>query len=71
MMGMIALGAMPHPQTGEPAEDLDVAQLRIEMLESLDARTRSTRGPEESQVIEDALYRMRMVYLQKRKVPKL
>lgn len=71
MMGMIALGAMPHPQTGEPAEDPDMAQLRIEMLEALDERTRGTRGEQESQILEDALYRMRMVYLQKRKVAKL
>jgi hypothetical protein len=71
MMGMIALGAMPHPQTGEAAEDLDMAQLRIQILEALDERTKSTRGADETRVVDEVLYRMRMAYLQKNKVPTL
>lgn len=71
MMSMIALGAMPHPQTNEPAEDLDMAQLRIEMLDALRQRTEGHRPPEASQALDEILYRLRMAYLQKRKVVKI
>lgn len=71
MMAMIALGAMPHPQTGQPAEDLDMAQLRIEMLDALRERTEGHRPPEATQALDEILYRLRMAYLQKRKVVKI
>lgn len=71
MMAMIALGAMPHPQTGKPAEDLDMAHLRIEMLDALRQRTEGHRPPEASQALDEILYRLRMTYLQKRKVVKI
>lgn len=71
MMSMIALGAMPHPQTNQPAEDLDMAHLRIEMLDALRQRTEGHRPPEASQALEEILYRLRMAYLQKRKIVKI
>jgi len=71
MMAMMALGAMPHPQTGQTMEDLEMARLRIDVLETIDRRSMATRSAEASQVFEEVLYRLRMAYLQKSKVPRI
>jgi hypothetical protein len=69
--GLLALGAMPEPQSGEMMEDLDLAQVRIEVLGLLQSHLDATLPPEARKGFEDVLYQLRMLYLQKSKVAKL
>lgn len=68
---LLFLGAMRHPATGQTVEDLDMARYKIDLLSMLQEKTEGNRTPEESQMLDDVLYQLRMAYLQKRKVPKL
>lgn len=68
---LLYLGAMRHPATGQVMEDLDMAQYKIDLLSMLQEKTEGNRTPEESKILEDVLYQLRMGYLQKRKVAKL
>ncbi|NKB90043.1 MAG: DUF1844 domain-containing protein [Acidobacteria bacterium] len=69
--GLLALGAMPEPQTGQIVEDLDLAQVRIEVLGILRDRAETSLSMEARKGIDDVIYQLRMAYLQKRKVVKL
>ncbi len=69
--GLLALGAMPEPQSGQMVEDLDLARLRVEVLGLLQESTEGGRSDDTSKALEDVLYQLRMAYLQKRKVAKL
>ncbi len=69
--GLLALGAMPEPQSGQMIEDLELARLRIEVLGLLQESTEGTRTDDTGKALEDVLYQLRMAYLQKRKVAKL
>lgn len=68
---LLFLGAMRHPATGETVEDLDMARYKIDLLSMLQDKTEGNRSPEESRLLDDVLYQLRMGYLQKRKVAKL
>jgi hypothetical protein len=68
---LLFLGAMRHPATGQTVEDLDMARYKIDLLDMLQVKTAGNRTPEESAMLDDVLYQLRMAYLQKRKVPKL
>jgi len=69
--GLLALGAMPEPQTGQVVEDLDLAQVRIEILALLQERAGDSLPPEAKKGLDDVIYQLRMAYLQKSKVAKL
>ncbi len=69
--GLLALGAMPEPQSGQMVEDLDMARLRVEVLGLLQESTEGERSDDTSKALEDVLYQLRLAYLQKRKVAKL
>jgi len=69
--GLLALGAMPEPQSGQTVEDLDLAQVRIEMLGLMQERFGDSLPAEAKKGLDDVLYQLRMAYLQKRKVAKL
>jgi hypothetical protein len=51
---------------GQSVENLDMARLHIDMLDVLRQRTAGNRTAEESAVLEDLLYQLRMRYVQKR-----
>ncbi len=69
--GLLALGAMPEPQSGQMVDDLDLARLRIEVLGLLQESTEGARTNETGKALEDVLYQLRMAYLQKRKLAQL
>lgn len=69
--GLLFLGAMRHPATGQVVEDLDMARYKIDVLGMMQDKTEGNRTPEESQLLDDVLYQLRMAYLQKRKVTNL
>lgn len=65
MQAMIALGELPIPGTTQRHEDLEQARYLIDTLGVLQEKTRGNLTPEESQVLENALYELRLRYAQK------
>jgi hypothetical protein len=58
------LGDVPLPD-GKSAENLNLARFHIDLLEVLKRKTDSNLSQEESAVLDDLLYRLRMRYVQK------
>lgn len=65
---MIHLGAAPDPVTGQSLRDLGQARYTIDLLGLLKDKTEGHRSPEESQLLDDLLYDLRMRYLQESKL---
>lgn len=65
----LALGA-PHPMTGEPHEDLEVARTLISMLEVLKTKTKGNLSSEEQAALEEILYQLRMDFMDRAKAAK-
>ncbi len=65
---LIHLGDAPDPSTGQPAQDLTQAQYAIDLLGLLKEKTEGNRSPEESRLLDDLLYDLRMRYLQAAKL---
>jgi hypothetical protein len=59
------LGDIPLPD-GQSAENLEMARLHIDLLDVLRQKTAGNLGAQESAVLEDLLYRLRLRYVQKR-----
>ena len=59
------LGDIPLPD-GQSAENLEMARLHIDLLDVLRQKTAANLGAQESAVLEDVLYRLRLRYVQKR-----
>jgi len=62
---LIFLGAVPHPQTGETLEDPEFARYKIDLLTMIQEKTEGNLTDEESRMIEDVLYQLRMLFVQK------
>jgi len=45
--GLIHLGALPHPVTGERAVDRELARYTVDLLGILEEKSRGNRTPEE------------------------
>ncbi len=67
---MVHLGEGPV-DSGAPPEDLDAASQMIDILGMLEKKTEGNLSPEESRLVHDILYELRMKFLAKRKVVKL
>ncbi len=50
---------------GKSAENLELARFHIDLLEVVQAKTVGNLSPEESAMLEDLLYRLRLRYVQK------
>ena len=59
------LGDIPLPD-GQSAENLEMARLHIDLLDVLRQKTAGNVSAQESSVLEDVLYRLRLRYVQKR-----
>jgi hypothetical protein len=64
---LIFLGAVPHPQSGETIEDPAFAGYKIDLLAMLQEKTEGNLTEQEARLIEDVLYQLRMLYVQKTK----
>jgi Domain of unknown function (DUF1844) len=60
----IYLGDAPLPE-GQWAEDLEMARLHIDLLDVLRQKTAGNLTAQESAIIEDLIYRLRVRYVQK------
>lgn len=59
-----ALGAMPHPATGQRSLDLDTGKYWLDVLGMLKEKTQGNLHPKESQLLEGLLGDLRMQYVQ-------
>jgi hypothetical protein len=62
-MAMMLMGEVPHPETGKPVKDLQAAQLFIEQLEMLEAKTKGNLSSEESAFLRHSLMTLRMAFV--------
>jgi hypothetical protein len=63
-MAMMLLGKVPNPQTGETMRDFEGAQMFIDHLEMLEAKTRGNLSKEEDALLKQTLYGLRMTFVQ-------
>ncbi len=68
---MLYMGAIADPRTGETIEDVELAKYKIDLLIMLQEKTEGNLTTEEKQQFDDALYQLRMLYLQKTKTASL
>jgi len=61
----VALGQVPNPMTGKEEVDMGHAKFAIDLLQILDEKTKGNRSDEEDQLMNDILYRLRMLYVDK------
>ena len=67
MQAMAALGEIPHPATNQLHEELEQARYLIDVLGMLQEKTKGNLAPEESTLLENILYELRMRYVSKAK----
>jgi hypothetical protein len=66
----IALGQVPNPATNEKQEDLTQARFLIDTLGMLKEKTKNNLTIEETNLLENLLYELRMQYIEKMNKPK-
>jgi hypothetical protein len=62
----VALGQVPNPVTNKTEEDLEQAKFAIDLLQVLEEKTKGHREEHEEQLLSDVLYRLRMLYIDKK-----
>ena len=65
MEALIALGDMAHPTTRKQAANLPQAKYLIDLLGLLEEKTQGNLNADETKLLKDALYQLRMQYLSK------
>lgn len=61
---LMSLGAMAHPQTGQPHVDLDLARHMIDLLSVLEEKSKGNLADDEAKHLATALYELRSSYVQ-------
>lgn len=61
---LVALGQIPHTESGQPEVHLDEAKHFIDNLEMLEVKTAGNRTPEETQLLDNLLHELRLGYVQ-------
>jgi len=67
---MLYLGAIPDPRSGQLMEDLELSKYKIDLLGMLQDKTQGNLSTDEKQQLDEVLYQLRMLYLQKTQAPK-
>ncbi len=65
MEAFIHLGDVPHPVSNRPEVNVAQAKQVIDLLGMLETKTHGNLTPQESQQLGDALYQLRMRYVEK------
>lgn len=65
MQATVALGDVPNPQNNKKEESLPQAKFLIDILGTLQEKTKNNLTKEESDLLEGMLYELRMRYVQK------
>ena len=63
--GAVALGQIENPATREKQTDLPQAKFAIDLLQVIKERTKGNCSSEEDKYMDDCLYQLRMVYIDK------
>src|SRR6185436_16394214 len=63
-MAAMFMGKVPNPETNQPMVDLDAAQIFIDQLEMIEAKTKGNLGPEEQNILKQALTMLRMSFVE-------
>ena len=63
-MALIFLGQMPHPQTGQTAQDLEHARYFIDQLEMLEVKTKGNLNKEEEAILKQSLTSLRLAFVE-------
>ena len=69
--GMVHLGEIPEPSSGQKMEDLEAARQMIDILGILKEKTEGNLSAEESHLLENVLYELRLKFMGKSKATKL
>lgn len=64
---MVHLGVMENPMTKSREEDLEIAKQEIRLIEIIKEKTNGNLSSDESRLMEDVLFHLRMVYVEKTK----
>lgn len=62
-MAMMFMGKIPHPETNERVNDLEMAQMFIDQLEMLEAKTRNNLDQKEQSLLKQSLTAVRMAFV--------
>jgi len=60
---LMHLGALPHPETGATSKNLTQAQMTIDILEILEAKTKGNLTKEEEEALRNILSDLRMAFV--------
>ena len=63
-MAAMFMGKVPNPETNQPMVDLDAAQIFIDQLEMIEAKTKGNLSPEEQNILKQALTMLRMSFVE-------
>jgi hypothetical protein len=63
-LALMLLGRIPNPETGQPIHDLDGAQMMIDQLEMLEAKTKGNLDTEETQLLRNSLMTLRLAFVE-------
>lgn len=67
LQASIALGTIPNPATNQTEEDLTQAKFLIDTLAMLQEKTKGNLTTEETNLLENLLYELRMQFVSKAK----
>ena len=63
-LALMLLGKTPHPPTGQTMRDLDAAQMFIDQLEMLEAKTKGNLDSHEAALLKQTLMTLRMAFVE-------
>jgi hypothetical protein len=63
-MGLMLLGKVPHPETGEILRELDSARMVIDQLEMLELKTKGNLDKREESLLKQSLMVLRMSFVE-------
>ena len=63
-MALIFLGQMPHPHTGQTAQDLEQARYFIDQLEMLEVKTKGNLDKQEEAILKQSLTSLRLAFVE-------
>jgi hypothetical protein len=62
---LVHLGEVPDPDSGETMENIEMAKHTIDILAMLEEKTKGNLDVQESQLLKDMLFELRMHYVRK------
>lgn len=63
-MALVFLGKVPHPESGETVRNLDAAQMFIDQLEMLEAKTKGNLEKQEEGLLRQSLTELRLAFVE-------